>query len=125
MNLFDPTFILTLILLAAVVVIAVFVWKLHQQGVPNNQLARQTQLKGADLLDQMQERMTAALHDWAEAHPASMGSAYFDRDDFMQQIGRLPATHKQAISLDGAIVRNGDLPPLAYVTQANGNVSKA
>jgi len=66
------------------------------------------------------------MHKWAEANPASMSAAYFDRDDMLMAVGRLsPTSFKQAIALDGAIIRNGDMPPLAYVTAANGNVSKA
>ena len=120
----DVNTILIFVLLAAVVVIAVFVWRLHQKGVPNAQLAPQTMLKAGGIADLVQESVIAAMHKFAEANPASMSAAYFDRDDFMQQIGRLPATFKQGITLDGAVVRNGDVPPMAYITAANGNVSR-
>lgn len=117
---------LEVVLLAAVVVFAamagLFAWKLHRAGVPNDQLGRQVALKGGNLLDAVEERMAAALKAWADSHQATMNAAYFDRDDFMQQIGRLPPSYTQAIRLDAAVVRNGASPGVDYATQTNGNI---
>ena len=120
----DINTILIFVLLAAVVVIAVFVYRLHTKGTPTNLLLPQTLLKAGGIADLVQESVIAAMHKFAEANPASLRDTYFDAQDFYADLGRLPMTFTNAVTLDGAIKRNGNAPPAAYLTQANGNVSK-
>ena len=119
----DPTTILLVVILLAVGIVGGFVYHLHQAGVPKAQLLPQAALKGGDVLDAVQERVTAALAAWATAHPATLKAQYFDRDDFMQDIGRLPVAYVQGVRLDGAVVRGGDPPGVDYYLQPNGNVT--
>ena len=120
----DINTILIFVLLAAVVVIAVFVYRLHTKGTPTNLLLPQTLLKAGGIADTIEEKMFAALRKWSEANPATLRDVYFDAQDFYADLGRLPTTFTNAVTLDGAIKRNGNAPPAAYLTQANGNVSK-
>jgi len=121
-NVFDPSFVVLVVLVLAMVVIGVFVWRLHQQGVPNNQLSSQTALKALGVADMVEERMVEALRKWADSHPATLRESYFDAQDFYSDLGRLGTSYSRAVTLDSAIKRNGDQPAAAYQSQQNGNV---
>lgn len=123
MGALNPVFLaLSIALVVAVVAAGVFAYKLHRAGVSNQALPGQVGLKAATMADDIEERLMAALAKWAAAHPATLNAQYFDRDDLMANIGRLPASFTQAIRLDGAVIRNGDSPGVDYKTMPNGNI---
>lgn len=112
--------------LVAVAAFGLAYW-LHRRGVAKADLVPQGVLKVATVADALQDRIVAVVHaEMAKlAERATLRSAYFDKDDFLQDVGRLPANYVQAITLNGDLVRNGDLPAAGYVLQPNGNVVRA
>lgn len=126
MNLFDLNSILMLVLLLAIIVLAMFVFNLYRRGVPREQLVEQTVLKGSDLLDTAIERAVSSAKQYVASLPeAKLKSAYFDSDDLLMDLGRLPPSYTQAVRLDGVIKRNGDAPGVDYYLHSNGNVNES
>lgn len=132
MNLFDPIVLLTLALAVAIIAAGVLAWKLHEAGVPNNQLAKQTGIKAGNMADALRDKIVAVMTEEAAklAAKATLQDVYFDEANFMQDLGRLPPSFAQAVSLkpvngEAKIERDGTMPPLQYAVQANGNVTKA
>lgn len=122
----DLVTILLMVIGVLVIATGLFTWQLHKKGVPTAALPGQVALKAEDVVDSFEEKVVALLqkHNVAMSlKPASLKDAYFDRDDFMQDVGRLTAASQQMVRLDGATVRNGNSPSLDYYLQANGNIT--
>ena len=126
----DPLFIVV----AALMILVVFMaWKLHKAGVPNAALPGQIALQAGDFADATRDKLVAliakevaehgaALPDLVKAEvakltaTATLKDSYCDGANFMQDVGRLPATFAQAITLDGRVEKDGTLPALDYKT---------
>lgn len=87
--------------------------------------ADQIRLKVADDADAFRDRVVRALKEYADAHPPTLKDHYFDADDFLMDVGRLPDAFPSAVTLNDAVKRNGSQPALKYITAENGNVNKA
>lgn len=110
----DLTDILIASLVLCVAAIGVLAYMLHRKGVPTAALAKQTELKAGGYVDELEDRVLAIMAR-ADAK-RGMRAAYFDVDDFLADLGRLPTSYAPAVRLDGAIKRNGDSPGVDYVT---------
>lgn len=127
MNFMDPGNLITAVLILIVVVLCVLVWRLHAKGVPNAQLVGQARLQIDDIIDDIDERVVAALKRMAEkAPPPSLKDAYYDKENFDRDVGRVleAGDHGKMVRLDGAVKIDGDSPAIEYYTQANGNITK-
>jgi len=130
-HLLEPAFILAA--LAFVGVIVLWIVQLKQKGTPNDQIAGQVKLRAADMFDDGRDSFvkwaketTAALATkTAQAPAASLKDAYYDKENFDRDIGRVMAGgyHGQLVKLDGKVAIDGDTPAIDYYTHANGNVT--
>lgn len=89
--------------------------------------AQQIRLKIEDDADALREKITEGIRAWAAAQPEpTLKDHYFDSDDFLMDVGRLPATFPSAVTLDGAVKRNGSNPAQAFTKdEATGNVRRS
>lgn len=121
---FDLSFIVALAAFAVAIAAALFAFSLHRKGVPRDQIPGQVALKAGDLADSVRDAVVSALKEVAaKADQHTLRAAYFDRDDAVADIARLPASYTKMVTIDGAIVRAGDAPGTDYFTHPNGNVS--
>lgn len=136
---FGLTFKEGLALVAVVVVVAMvalFLWDARRRNLtPKQEVAalradprgtlEQLELKAGGLADTIRDAVVRGLKDAAAALPeATLHDAYFDVDDFLMDLGRLPASYSQTVLLNGAIKRGGSAQTVEYFTQPNGNVTK-
>lgn len=120
-------FVLVGCVVVAVIAAAAFAWKLHRAGVSNQALPGQVALRSADFADELRDRIVKIMAEEAAklAAAATLKNAYFDAQDFVADVGRLPPSYARAVTLDGKLVRNGDLPADTYATEAGtGNVKR-
>lgn len=130
-NIFDPTFILVCIALAVAVAALAFAWNLHRKGVANDQLAAQVGLKAGDVFDAGRDRVVTWLHEELAklAAKATLKDRYFDVDDFLADIGRLPVSYEPTITLTTtdsveSMKRPGSNQVMRYYVQpGSGNVT--
>jgi hypothetical protein len=130
-HLLDPALILAA--LAFVGVIALWIVQLKQKGTPNDQIPGQLKLRAADLFDdgrdsfvQWAKEATAALAAKTASTPgAILKDAYYDKENFDRDIGRVMAGgyQGQLVKLDGKVAIDGDTPAIDYYTHTNGNVT--
>lgn len=117
---------LEFVLLSAVIAMAIFAgsvaWKLYRNGTPKQALPGQVALKAEGMADSLADQILAAMARQNEKR--QLKDAYFDRDELISDIARLPASYTRTVKLDGAIKREGSGEPLEYLTQVNGNVTK-
>jgi hypothetical protein len=118
--------LLSTALFIVVILAAIFAYKLHKTGTPNKELLPQTQLKASDLFDDLRDRVLKIIVEESTKayNNAALKDSYFDTDDFLMDLGRLPTTYTKAILLNGAIKRNGTGESVEYFVQTNGNVTR-
>lgn len=119
--------VLSVALVIAVIAAGIFAYKLHNAGVANRDLFGQTALKAGDLADALRDKVVAIVAEESTklAAQVTLRTQYFDRDDLLSDCGRLPVGFAQSVTLDGKVVRNGDAPAVAFLTQPNGNIGRA
>lgn len=121
---------LTTILMVAVgiliIIAVVFGWELHKKGVATQAIPQQVGLKAADIADTVHDYVLTELqrHGLLKSGVIGLQDMYFDVDDFLMDIGRLPPAFSKTVLLNGAIKRNGSGETVNYYTQPNGNVTK-
>lgn len=122
----DLVTILMVVVGILVIVVVVFGWELHKKGVATQAIPQQVGLKAADIVDTIRDTVLKELqrHKLLTASSIALQDMYFDVDDFLMDLGRLPPTFTKTVLLDGAIKRNGSGETVEYFTQANGNVTK-
>ena len=128
----DPIMVaLAVALFIMIIITGVMAYKLHTGGTANKDIPVQLALKGGDLLDQLRDHVVKIMAEESArmASQATLRDVYFDAANFQQDVGRLPPSFTQAVTLklvgkDEKAERDGTLPPLKYVEQANGNVVK-
>lgn len=127
---FDPVTLTASVLAILAIAIGGYSIYLHHKGVPKDQLATQLQLKMGGDADAIRDHVSTFVREFLEQHQPKLLDGYFDVDDFQQDIGRLPVTFVQMVSLtdkDGQskIVKAGAMPALEYrVDPGTGNVLK-
>jgi len=138
-SLLNPSFILQAIIILLLVVVVVFVIRMHNAGVSNADLPKQVELKGEALVDTardklvafliaelpklppsvLQNSVVAAIKAEAERASANMTlkDAYFDRDELVADITRMPATFNATVYLDDVLKHEGTGQEIRYYTQ--------
>lgn len=120
---FDPSWILIAALVLIVVAVGLFAYSLHKKGVPNSAIPQQVALRASDMIDTTEEELVA----FAKKHimalkGASMKDAYWDRDDFMRDVGRVEQNPEYAnsIFLDEQPILGRGATRVNYYTQKGG-----
>lgn len=124
-EIFDATFILVLI--AVALAGAALVVSLVRKGVPRDQLAGQALIRAGDIADAGRDKVIAWLRAEleAQARKATLRSVYFDADDFLADLGRLPAGFEPSVYLDDGLKRSGTgSERVDYWTNKAGNVGR-
>lgn len=126
----DPTWILAAAVVAVLLIGGYFAYRAHKKGTPNSQLPAQVLLQADDAA----RALEAHFLIWAQKHNFLQGvkfpglkSSYWDRDDFMQDVGVLKQdpTNISTVNLDDAPVKSGTDPvEISYYTQPNNNITK-
>lgn len=109
-------------LVVAIAVIAALAYKLHRAGVSNADLPGQVGLKAQGMADALADQILAAMAKQNEQR--GLKDAYFDRDELISDLARLPQSYTRTVKLDAAIKREGVGEPVEYLTQPNGNVAR-
>src|SRR5512141_748203 len=127
---FDFTWVFIILVLVLVLVVGAFALALHFKGVPKAEIPKQVALKATNVLDTTEEELISfAKRHILAMKGATLQDAYWDRDDFMKDLGRVALNPEftQPVVLDGQPVKPGTGEPINYYTQTaegtKGNIS--